>query len=322
MSNFGLRTDISGNYAAITSGTEDVMRFGGANGDNSGQLAGFRNVLLNGAMQVSNRGVVFPDVDGYSLDRWYTNRSGGLSGLTVSHVWDAFSAKKWFMRMQRTATYTLTNQSTAYQILEIANCVGLAGSTVSLSCLIGAGENLSSTTGHYLRVSYQTTSSEIGLAGSWTELPYVPFTLTPAAVPVVKSGQFTIPSTATQLLVEISIAYSGTAGADDSVYITEIQLEKGSIITPFEYRPIGFERALCRYFFRVVQVAVSTGWTPANPGINIMSDPMRVTPVIGTVTYNGGTGAAFAAITPSCVVQTAAHSGNQALAFVPLSAEL
>ena len=49
----------------------------------------------------------------------------------------------------------------------------------------------------------------------------------------------------------------GTNGA--TFYITGVQLEKGSVATPFEYRPYGTELALCqRYFVKDVQDGSNT----------------------------------------------------------------
>ena len=49
----------------------------------------------------------------------------------------------------------------------------------------------------------------------------------------------------------------GTSGA--TFYITGVQLEKGTVATPFEFRSIGQELALCqRYYYRLIQNDYST----------------------------------------------------------------
>jgi hypothetical protein len=93
--------------------------------------------------------------------------------------------------------------------------------------------------------------------------------------------------------VEIRFAYAGTAPADESFYVTEIQLETGTVATPFEHRFVGTELALChRYYYQVpiapnsfVTVGQAYGTGIAYFGIN-WPVTMRVAPAIA-----GGGGA-------------------------------
>jgi hypothetical protein len=56
------------------------------------------------------------------------------------------------------------------------------------------------------------------------------------------AGNFTAPTGATSVV--------GTSGA--TFYITGVQLEEGTVATPFEHRPYGLEKSLCqRYFMKV-----------------------------------------------------------------------
>lgn len=49
------------------------------------------------------------------------------------------------------------------------------------------------------------------------------------------------------------------------IYFTNVQLEKGSIATPFEYRPIGTELSLCqRYFAKTYDLDTAPGTATAN----------------------------------------------------------
>jgi hypothetical protein len=87
----------------------------------------------------------------------------------------------------------------------------------------------------------------------------------------------------------------GTDGA--TFYITGVQLEVGSVATPFERRPYGTELSLCQRYFQVV--AVSTGSAEylssfvANSatdglGVNFLPVPMRAAPSL-SITLSGGT---------------------------------
>jgi hypothetical protein len=52
--------------------------------------------------------------------------------------------------------------------------------------------------------------------------------------------------------IGFSIQYTpqaGSAGADETLYITGVQFELGVTVTPFEYRAIGYELDLCQRYF-------------------------------------------------------------------------
>jgi hypothetical protein len=65
-----------------------------------------------------------------------------------------------------------------------------------------------------------------------------------------------------------------TTSLGEFLYITNIQLEKGSTATSFDYRPIGTELALCqRYFERSYNIGTATG-AALVPGIVGFNTPL------------------------------------------------
>jgi hypothetical protein len=61
----------------------------------------------------------------------------------------------------------------------------------------------------------------------------------------------TVPAGAVQLAVRFAFTPTGTAGADDSVYITGVQLEEGALAMAFENRSYADELRLCqRHYFK------------------------------------------------------------------------
>jgi hypothetical protein len=126
----------------------------------------------------------------------------------------------------------------------------LSAGNATLSFLLGTGANISSLAGHSVNIYYQTSLTDQGVGGTWTAIGVQPFSVTANTTYGARQGYtFAIPWGATQLMVQVSFAVTGTAGADESFYITEVQLEPGSVATAFERRPIGTELALCQRYF-------------------------------------------------------------------------
>ena len=186
--------NVTATYGALQVNGADVLRFGS---DNSGQLAGFRNILINGDMRINQRGVTIAAAanGAYGPDRW----------------------KK-------------VDASYMTQIVEAGNFIPSATYTLS-----GTG------------VTTQQLTSPA--SGNWT-LPNIP------------------------------------------IAATNVQLEEGSIATPFEQRPIGLELALCQRYCELGRasgrLSVNTLSTLGYPiGFKV---PMRASPTVafGTPLVNFG----------------------------------
>lgn len=228
-------------------------------GDFTSSQSFMRNRIINGGFDIAQRGTSFSNQSAYSLDRWFTNRNGGASGVTFYQAYAAFGTKKNWMTIQRTAGNTDTASAVMYQAIEGINSRDLAGQTVTVSFTVGTGSTLSSTTNNVsTNIYYQTTGTDIGPNGSWTTLSTISWSVPSNTGPTRYIAQFSIPATATQLELVIGFQFAGTAGADDRYYITEVQLEAGSIATPFERRSFGQELILCqRYYEKSFDVNVT-----------------------------------------------------------------
>ena len=94
--------------------------------------------------------------------------------------------------------------------------------------------------------------------------------------------------------------YEGQVNAVNSdsnnIYFTGIQMEVGSVATPFEHRSFGEELALCqRYYQKITTAAASMGLSSASSyntaqvnGVIQIVPPMRATPSIDIVTVTDG----------------------------------
>lgn len=210
-----------------------------------------RNRIINGAMDVWQRGTSFTPGNQYTADRWYCNRNGGVAGVTFSQAYGAFGSIKNWMSIQRSNGNTSSAEAVIYQPIEGVNSRDLAGQTVTMSFTVGTGSTLSVTSNNiFLALAYQTTTTDIGVSGSWANITPVSISVPSNTGPTRYTAQFSVPSNSTQLMPYVRFQFAGTAGADDRYYITEVQLEAGSVATPFERRQYGQELALCQRYFQ------------------------------------------------------------------------
>lgn len=251
-------------------------------------MSGMRNRIINGGMIVWQRGTSFANTTTYTADRWFVNRNGGGTGVTASR---SGSVGNYYLKISRDSGTSATGALDVRQVIETLNCADLAGQTVTLSFNAYVGANYSASN-LAAEIRYSTATDDgVNIVGSWVSGAYSTLTLTTSSTRY--SISYTIPSNALTLMVRfVGGNYSGTAGADDSVYINNVQLEKGSVVTPLEVRSYGTELALCqRYYIKLnmpqgaylYQIS-STGYRryPISFPVIMRSDP--------TVTATGMTG--------------------------------
>jgi hypothetical protein len=230
-------------------------------GTNTVGLA-FKNRIINGAMSFWQRGTSFtnPTVGGgnfYTADRWGVNRASDVTGATVSQSTDVPSGFQYSLKLQRTAGNTSTAGLFLFNSNETVNTLGLAGQSVTLSFWVKQGANYSggaisvvanSGTGTDQRVYAYTGSTSFinttqAITSTWTRYSF--------------TGA--VSSSATEVGFYISWTPAGTAGADDSIYVTGAQLEVGSTATSFDIRPYGTELQLCQRYYQIFQVTSDWG---------------------------------------------------------------
>jgi len=228
---------------------------GGLLSSTNAQYTGFKNRIINGAMGIWQRGTSFTDptiTNFYTADRWGVNRNSDATGATVSQSTDVPTGFKYSLKLQRTAANTSTASLYLYNSNESINTLDLAGQSVTLSFYIKTGANYSGGTlavqGYYGTGTDQRVYSYTGA----TAFINTTQTITSTWTRYTFTGS--VGSTSTEVGFQVYWTPTGTAGADDSVYITGVQLEKGSTATSFDYRPYGTELALCQRYLPVVTI--------------------------------------------------------------------
>jgi hypothetical protein len=256
-----------------------------------------KNFVINGGMDIAQRGTTLNGVQGYNLDRWIVNGYGTSTNYSVSQllVSGIIPGIRWYQRIASTTTNV--QNFFMSQSFETNEVIRFAGQTVTLSFYYrmptnnftgswgvqtlystGTDANL-----HYPAASTTITADSLSNTVYWTR-----FTKT-----------FTVPISATSF----SIALNSTNNVVNAALfdITGVQLEIGSVATPFSRAggTIQGELAACqRYFERMAATSIDStfgmgvAYLSTSPIIHIQWQvPKRIVPSIsfaGTWEVVGG----------------------------------
>jgi len=212
-----------------------------------------RNRIINGAMAIDQRNagasqtITAAAALAYTVDRWYAYCTG--ANVTGQRVQGA-SANQY--RYQFTGAASVTAIGFAQRI-EAINSSDLAGTTATLS--VDLSNSLLTTVTWTAYYANSTDTFGTLASPSVTSIATGSFTVTSSIARY--SAQISIPSAATtglQILFTVGAQTSGTW------VIGNVQLEPGSIATPFERRQYGQEVSLCqRYYCKTFSLGTAPG---------------------------------------------------------------
>jgi len=311
--------------AVPTSGSSTITGNLTVSSLNSGQLAGFRNVLINGAMDIWQRGApttASPTAIGaasaYTADRWNVYRAGTVTGAS----WSMQSTPaelpadfRYALRVQRVASNTSTATIVCAQHIETQNAWALRGKTVSFSFYARAGANYSPTSSALTVQLVTGTGTDESVRAGMTNQTTA---LNSTATLTTSWQRFTYTATLSNVMTSLSaLVFStpvGTAGADDWFEVTGLQLEISPVATPFEFLPVGTELTLCQRYFQIYVDpplrGVSNGSTGASRMGMILPVPLRATPSSSGIfagsllIWDGQTGVAYSSTSASYLKNT------------------
>ena len=264
---------------------------------NGGQIAGFRNWVMNGDMSVPQAGTSFAltGAAGYTLD--------GCLCIAASSTPATFAQVAYTgnfqcaLRVQRNSGTSLTGVLVYTQSFESRDVVKFAGKTMTLSFRARAGANFSAASNQISVAFYYGTGTDGNMSAGFTGQAQIStnnVTLTTSDAGF--SVQVAVPSNATQFAHYFTFAPTGTAGTNDYFDITGVQLEVGSVATPFEQ--ITYQQNLMRcmrhyqssYYGNPVGSAGNQYCFLGGPVLQVpFQVPMRAVP---TISYWDAAGAA------------------------------
>ena len=273
---------------------------------NGGQLAGLRSRIINGGFKVDQRNayaaqtITSAAALAYTADRWYAYSTG--ANVTGQVVAGASQSQK---RYQFTGAASVSAIGFGTR-LEAKDTYDLNNKTVTISADL-ANSLLTSVTW----TLYRATTSDDTFG-----------TLASPTVTSLATGTFTVNSTVTRYNAQVSVPAAATTGLQlvftvgaqisGTWTIGDVQLELGSVATPFEQRPYGMELALCQRYYEAGDIAVSNN---ANHQYinNYFKVIKRAAPTL-TVSAGGQTWAtspaAFWAATTGALIASAVYTAS------------
>ena len=266
--------DVSGTKGTFTgdvSSTGDIQ----STSQNGGQLAGFRNQIINGSALFDQRNGVgnfttaSATKDVYGPDRWavfygaaFKMRALKSTGaLALPGAGNVFQITSQNFNIAQLVELPVTGenapfvQNSTWTLSFDARSESGSACNVDLYTSFGKGKRGNATTSRK-----EGTVSVVN--GAWNRYS-ITFKITDAAL-----------ADADNLKVQLT----GGNGTATNLLFANVQLEPGPVATPFEHRPIGIELALCQRFYQ----ARSSGTVNAAD----LRPTMRAAPTIASNKYD------------------------------------
>lgn len=252
--------DINGVVAVVWDGTNYVLQTA-----TPANAVGPKNRLINGGSEIWQRGTsiaITASSNGYGADRWVIT-TGANQASTITQVAGLTSQSQWAAKVQRNNAQTGTTAMVYEQPFELNNIFPVRGQIVTVSFTAKAGANWSPASGTLTCILATGTGAAArrGTAAYTGEATPISFgsNLT-TSVTRYTSTSTAIATTTTQMTLYFTWTPVGTAGADDSFTIDDIQLEFASVASAFELPDMATELVKCQRYF---EKTFAQGTTPA-----------------------------------------------------------
>ena len=259
-----------------------------------------RNRIINGDMRVAQRGTSFstPANVSYTLDRWIVTWVGAAPA-TVAQV----TGPTGYQNALQITGAAGNTQAYISQRIESFNIADLAGTTVTLSSTISVSSAQTILWAAYYPTAVDNYTTFTNIAtGTWSA--------TTSATRF--TAQISLPSGAANGLWILFYPQNTGAFTSGTMTLTGVQVEPGSVATPYEMQIYSDQLAQCQRYYKKY-TSEPIGWardgytTPYGVSFKVT---MRATPTIEA-------GATFAVSTGSAGTVTAAGVGGLAALQTP-----
>tara|TARA_A100001391_G_scaffold154801_1_gene112599 strand:+ start:267 stop:1343 length:1077 start_codon:yes stop_codon:yes gene_type:complete len=246
------------------------------------QIGGRRNIFINGAMQVAQRGTSATDLGStsgfYTVDRWETAMSGNAGRFTMSQVDSGLNGFGNAIKLDCTTADTdlgtteflliqqkiegqnvqqLKKGTSDAERVTVSFYAKVVGSATKIVLELNDGDNnrivskLFTLTTNWARYSYTFPADTTGVLDddNATSLTLKMWLHAGSSYTTGTLGETWASRTNANRAVGIDSFFSST---DNEFFLTGIQLEVGSVVTPFEHRSFGEELLLCQRYFQLI----------------------------------------------------------------------
>lgn len=207
----------------------------------------FRNKIINGNFDIWQRGTSF--------------------SLTTNNT---FTADRWAYVFNGTGTRTVSRQNFAINQTQVPGAPkyfinstqSVAGTGGTFNALVQRIESVRTFAGQTVTVSFWAKSSTGSFVGVGLGQRASTNVFNTVIIPTLTStwtkytGTITLPAIASGVTEDgndhLEFAFNFPANAIHNIDIAQVQLEAGSIATPFEHRPIGTELSLCERYYQII----------------------------------------------------------------------
>ena len=237
---------------------------------------GFKNRLINGDYKIAQRATSFTSTgsanndDTYTLDRWYI-LSDGNDTVDVTQTTTVPTGAQSSIGLD---VETINKKFGIAQIIEAGNCYDAIGGNVTVSFQAKVSSLTKLDNVKCAIVAWSGTADIVtsDIISAWnvegtnpTLIANATYENTPANLNVTTSfASYSVTANVDTASTKNIIVFIWSDVTDttlgDFLHITNVQLEKGSTASSFEYRPFGTELALCqRYFLKSYDLATVPG---------------------------------------------------------------
>jgi len=286
----GSTTQVQYNNNGIIAGSSNFT-FDGTNIALAGTMAMgspfLRNRLINGSMQIAQYGTSGTLANGASgyvcCDRWIVQNNLGSTASVLQNNNIYYGGTKSF-NIYTSSTVPAGSAAYFYQRIEAQNIADLAGQTVTLSFYTSAsapGATLSAN----VTISYP---SALDNWASYTTPITLSFPITTSPTRFTKT--FTLPSQCTNgAQIVITTSTAGGSASYFSQDVSSVQLEAGSVATPFEQQSIGQILTLCQRYYEIGSIFSQSAATGASGSSIQYVVTKRTTPTFAfnSISYSG-----------------------------------